>query len=164
MTKHETIRENKSPRLLDKSFAPNEAESVSSNCIKSFLLLVVTRCNILPFKVLLVLLYWNQYGHLHKHTHTAKLTNLARLKIVSNNEPNRHTKKLHSCTIQQLNLYCDTKLFTTLQAASLHETTNIVKHHHHRLRYHQTKTSTQTSAKSWRGERKSLDLRTNRGA
>ena len=55
---------------------------------------------------------------------------------------------MHSCIIRQLNLYCDTKLFTTLEAASLHETTNIVKHHHHRLRYHQTKTSTQTSAKS----------------
>ena len=35
-----------------------------------------------------------------------------------------------------------------LEATTLHETTNIVKHYHHRLRYHQTKTSTQTSAKS----------------
>ena len=143
MTKHETIRENKSPRFLDKSFAPNEAESVSSNCIKSFLLLVVTRCNIFTLQSFIGTSVLKSI-----RTLTAKLTNLARLKIVSNNELNRHTKKLHSCTIQQLNLYCDTKLFTTLQAASLHETTNIVKHHHHRLRYHQTKTSTQTSAKS----------------
>ena len=41
-------------------------------------------------------------------------------------------------------LHHETKLFTKLEA--LHETTNIVKHYHHRLRYHQTETSTQTSA------------------
>ena len=48
--------------------------------------------------------------------------------------------------MQQLYSACDTKFFTKLEAESLHETTNIVKHYHQRLRYHQTKTSTQTSA------------------
>ena len=48
--------------------------------------------------------------------------------------------------MQQLYSACVTKFFTKLEVETLHETTNIVKHYHHRLRYHQTKTSTQTSA------------------
>ena len=51
-----------------------------------------------------------------------------------------------SCSIYIL--HATRKSLQNLEAETLHETTNIVKHYHHRLCYHQTKNSTQTSAKS----------------
>ena len=67
------------------------------------------------------------------------------IKLFRFNDVNTNTLKT-SCSIYIL--HATRKSLQNLEAETLHETTNIVKHYHHRLRYHQTKTSTQTSAKS----------------